>query len=149
MGIFSKFFKKSQKSEPSKNDKKDEINNRSINYGEMIGQKPGYFREDGEWEIKRKCTPEYHFGTDSIIGGCGEVALVSEYDLQVHCEIYQWQCERCGYCHAIPASQIPEEVKKRIRYRTELKEKKDPVIIDFREYKQKRSKRGDAKKSNV
>ena len=148
MGIFSNFFKKSQKSEPSKNDKKDEINNRSINYGEMIGQKPGYFREDGVWEIERNCTPEYNRDTDSIIGGCGEVVLVSEYDLQVHCEIYTWQCERCEYCHGIPASQIPEEVKKRIRYRTELKEGKNPVVIDFKEYKQKRSKRGDAKNSN-
>lgn len=88
MGIFSNFFKKSQKSEPSKNDKKDEINNRSINFGEMIGQKPGYFREDGVWEIERNCTPEYNMGTDSIIGRCREVTLVSEYDLQVHCEIY-------------------------------------------------------------
>ena len=148
MGIFSNFFKKSQKSEPSKNDKKDEINNRSINYGEMIGQKPGYFREDGVWEIERNCTPEYNRDTDSIIGGCGEVVLVSEYDLQVHCEIYTWQCERCEYCHGIPASQIPEEVKKRIRYRTELKEGKNPVVIDFKEYKRKRSKKDDTKKSN-
>ena len=148
MGIFSKFFKKSQKSEPSKNDKKDEINNRSINYGEMIGQKPGYFREDGVWEIKRKCTPEYHFGTDSIIGGCGEVTLVSEYDFQVDCEIYTWQCERCGYCHGIPDFEIPERVKERIRYRSRLKRGDNPVVSDFKEYKQKRNKRGDIKKSN-
>lgn len=146
MGIFSNFFKKSQKSEPS--DNKSEINNRRINYGEIIPEKTGYFREDGVWEIERNCTPEYNMGTDSIIGGCGVKVQVSEYDLQVHCEIYTWQCERCEYCHGIPASQIPEEVKKRIRYRTELKEKKNPVIIDLREYKQRRSKRDDTKKSN-
>ena len=147
MSIFSKFFKKSQKSEPSKNDKKDEINNRS-GYPKMLGRKPGYFREDGVWAIERDCTPEYDMGTDSLRGGWGEIALVSEYDLRVDCEIYTWQCERCGKWHGIPDFEIPERVKERIRYRSRLKRGDNPVVIDFKEYKQKRSKRGDIKKSN-
>ncbi len=142
MGIFSKFFKKSQKSEPS-----DETTNR-IGYRKMIGRKPGYFREDGVWQIERQCTPEYDMGTDSIIGGCGKMALVSEYDLDVNCEIYTWQCKRCGDWHVIADFEIPEEVKGRIKYRSGLKRGDNPVIIDFIEFKQKRSKRGNTKKSN-
>lgn len=136
MGIFSKFFKKSQKSEPS--DSNHEISSRGEYYLNQIERKSGYFTDDGVWQIERKCTPEYNMGTDSIIGGCGLEVQVTEYDLNVNCEIYTWQCEYCGDWHSIPSSQIPEVVKKRIRNRSELKRGKNPVLIDLREYKQKR-----------
>ena len=88
-------------------------------------------------------------GTDSLRGGCGEIALVSEYDLRVDCEICTRKCERCGKWHGIPGFEIPERVKERIRYRSRLKRGDNPVVIDFREYKRKKSKRENtAKKSN-
>ena len=149
MGIFSKIFKKSQKSEPSKNDKKDEINNRGINYGAIIGQKPGYFREDGVWEIELECISE-HVPYVGFTWGCGLREPISEYDIDGKCGIFTWSCRLCGKCHAIsPCIEIPEVVKGRIQYRTALKERKNPVIIDIREYKRKKSKRENtAKKSN-
>lgn len=117
MGIFSKIFKKSQKSEPSKNDKKDEINNRSINYGAIIGQKPGYFREDGVWEIELECISE-HVPYVGFTWGCGLREPISEYDIDGKCGIFTWSCRLCGKCHAIsPCIEIPEVVKGRIQYR--------------------------------
>ena len=98
MGIFSKIFKKSQKSEPSKNDKKDEINNRSINYGAIIGQKPGYFREDGVWEIELECTSE-HVPYVGFTWGCGLREPISEYDIDGKSLIYYghyWNGRRQG-----------------------------------------------------
>lgn len=146
MGIFSRFFRKSQKSEPSDNN--DEISNRSVNYGEMIAQKSGFFREDGVWEIERDCTREYNMGTDSLRGGCGLRETISEYDINGICEIYTWSCRICGTCHAIPGFEIPEEVKERIRHRSALKREKNPIVIDFREYKRKKTNRENTKKSN-
>ncbi len=146
MGIFSKFCKKSQKSEPS--DNKNEISNRRIHYGEMIPEKLGYFREDGVWEIELECTSE-HVPYVGFTWGCGLREPISEYDIDGKCGIFTWSCRLCGKCHAIsPCIEIPEVVKERIQYRTALKGGKNPVIIDFREYKRKRSKRGDAKNSN-
>ena len=144
MGIFSKIFKKTQKSEPSD---KSEINRRSEYYLKRIEQKSGYFREDGVWEIERDCTSEYGMGI-GFTSGCGLREPISEYDIDGTCEIYTWSCRICGKCHAIPDFEIPEEVKKRIRCRSALKRGKNPVVIDFKEYKQKRNKRGNIKKSN-
>lgn len=146
MGIFSKFFKKSQKSEPS--DSNHEISSRGEYYLNRIERKSGYFTEDGVWEIELECTSEY-VPYAGLTWGCGLREPISEYDIDGKCGIYTWSCRLCGKCHAIsPCIEIPEVVKKRIQYRTELKEGKNPVVIDFKEYKQRRNKRGDIKKSN-
>lgn len=145
MGIFSRLFRKNQKSEPSNNER--EINNRIVYYRKMIDWKPGYFRKDGIWEIERNCTSEYDMGV-GFTSGCGLRESISEYDINVNCEIYTWSCRICGKWHGIPGFEIPEKVKERIRYRSALKRGKNPVVIGFRDYKRERSKRGDTKKSN-
>lgn len=143
MGIFSKFFKKSQKSEPSEN---SEINSQSLLPSNK--RKTEYFI-NSVWHIEKSCIPEYDMGTDLILGGCGATTWVSEYDIMnENCEIYGWQCKICKKWHGIPDFEIPEEVKERIKYRNRLKRGDNPVVIDFREYKQKKSKIGNTKKSN-